>query len=129
MVRTWIHASHPARNPSQSVWWLRSLRVILTRTFAGAVGGSLSVPAAVSAGLAFSIYWRRRSSARRQMRDRERQGAQSFHSDVSGNPPSMHGLSLLVPRYFPGTIPAAPPPYVGPVDGSSVPTPVRFVIY
>jgi hypothetical protein len=64
----------------------------------------------------FSIYRRRRIAARRPMRDRDRQGeTQSFHSDVSGNPP-------LLPRYFPRTLSNAPPPYVGPAEESSVAT-------
>jgi hypothetical protein len=82
------------------------------------------VLATISACLAFSIYWRRRRSARRQMQDRERQvESQSSHSDVSGNSPSMRGPALFVPRYFPGTVPAAPPPYVTPAEGLSVPSP------
>jgi hypothetical protein len=68
-----------------------------------------------AACLEFNIHRRRRSGAQRQheMRDRDRQvDTQSFHSDVSGNP-------SLLPRYFP---PNAPPPYVGPAEGSSVAT-------
>jgi hypothetical protein len=70
-----------------------------------------------AACLEFSIYRRRRIAARRRpMRDRDRQGeTQSFHSDVSGNPP-------LLPRYFPRTLSNAPPPYVGPAEESSVTT-------
>lgn len=66
----------------------------------------------IAACLEFCIYRHRRSGARRQMRDRDRQ---SFHSDVSGDP-------SLLPRYFPSTASNAPPPYVGPADESSVAT-------
>ncbi|KAI0299050.1 hypothetical protein B0F90DRAFT_1858856 [Multifurca ochricompacta] len=94
-----------------------------TATFAGAVGGSVGVLAIISACLAFSIYRRRRLSAQRQLGDREHQfDAQSFHTHTSEDSPSMHGPAPFIPRYFPGTIPAAPPPYFGSVEGSSVPT-------
>jgi hypothetical protein len=69
-----------------------------------------------AACLEFSIYRRRRIVARRPMRDRNRQvETQSFHSDVSGNPP-------LLPRYFPRTLSNAPPPYAGPAEEPSVAT-------
>ncbi|KAH9031891.1 hypothetical protein EDB85DRAFT_2145827 [Lactarius pseudohatsudake] len=85
------------------------------QTFAGAVGGSVGVLAVISACVAISIYRRRRRSARQDLRDREYQSdAQSFHTDASDDPPSMQGPTPFVPRYFPGTVPLAPPPYIGP---------------
>ncbi|KAH9062645.1 hypothetical protein EDB83DRAFT_2385258 [Lactarius deliciosus] len=90
------------------------------QTFAGAVGGIVGVLAVISACVAISIYRRRRRSARRDLRDREQQSdAQSFHTDASDDPPSMQGPTPFIPRYFPGTVPLAPPPYIGPpsIDG------------
>ncbi|KAI9461945.1 hypothetical protein BJY52DRAFT_1185291 [Lactarius psammicola] len=96
------------------------------QTFAGAVGGSVGVLAVVSACVAISIFRRRRRSTRQHLQDRERQSdAQSFHTDASDDPPSMQGLAPFIPRYFPGTLPPAPPPYIGPtrMDG---PTPLSY---
>ncbi|KAI0255591.1 hypothetical protein BJV78DRAFT_1176946 [Lactifluus subvellereus] len=92
-------------------------------TFAGAVGGSVGVLATIAACLAFSIYRRRRRSARQQQQDRERQfDAQSFRTDASDDTSPMDGPALFIPRYFPGTVPLVPPPYVGPAEGSSLPS-------
>lgn len=87
------------------------------QTFAGAVGGSVGVLAVISTCLAISICRRRRRSTRRLLRDRERQSdAQSFHTDASDDPPSMEGPAPFIPRYFPGTVPVAPPPYITPAS-------------
>ncbi|KAH9003684.1 hypothetical protein EDB86DRAFT_2798741, partial [Lactarius hatsudake] len=84
------------------------------QTFAGVVGGIVGVLAVISACVAISICRRRRRSARQQLRDRELQSdAQSFHTDASDDPPSMQGPTPFIPRYFPGTVPLAPPPYIG----------------
>ena len=99
--------------------WLISLFIISqkkhnVRTFAGAVGGSVGVLAAVSTCLAISICRRRRRSARQHPRDREPQSdARSFHTDASEDPPEMQGPAPFTPRYFPGTTPLSPPPYTG----------------
>ncbi len=83
---------------------------------AGAVGGSIAVIVIFVACLEFCFFRPRRSISRRQMQDRDRQvETQSIHSDVSGNP-------SLLPRYFPRAPSNAPPPYVGPPEGSSVTT-------
>jgi hypothetical protein len=83
-------------------------------TVVGAVA-TIAVFVMFATCLGFSIHRRRRNDARRT-RDRDRQvETQSVHSDVSGYP-------SLLPRYFPGTQPTAPPPYVGPAEGSSVAT-------
>ncbi|KAH9056443.1 hypothetical protein EDB87DRAFT_1687441 [Lactarius vividus] len=90
------------------------------QTFAGAVGGSVGVLAVISACVAISICRRRRRSTRQHLRDRENQSdAQSFHTDASDDPPSMQGPTPFIPRYFPGTVPLAPPPYISPpsIDG------------
>ncbi|KAI0270583.1 hypothetical protein BC834DRAFT_521251 [Gloeopeniophorella convolvens] len=89
-------------------------------TFAGAVGGSVGVLAIISACLAFSIYRRRRRSAHRQ-RHEMGSDAQSFHTDASEDGPPMQGPAPFVPRYFPGTVPIAPPPYIGPADDPLLP--------
>lgn len=87
-----------------------------TRSIAAAVGGSIAVLLMFVTCLECSINRRRRILARRPMRNRGRQvGTQSFHSDVSGNPP-------VLPSYFPRTLSNAPPPYVGPAVESSVAT-------
>jgi hypothetical protein len=40
---------------------------------------------------------------------------------VSEDPPSMQGPAPFIPRYFPGTTPITPPPYIGPA-GSPIPS-------
>lgn len=78
--------------------------------------------AVVSTCVAFSIYRRRRRSTGQHSRDRERQSdAQSFHTDFSEDPPSMQGPAPFIPRYFPGTVPIAPPPYIDPA-GPPIPS-------
>jgi hypothetical protein len=80
------------------------------------------VLAAVSICLAINIYRRRRRSTEQHLRDGERQSdAQSFHTDVSEDPPSMQGPAPFIPRYFPGTIPLAPPSYISPA-GPHIPS-------
>ncbi|KAI0789276.1 hypothetical protein C8Q75DRAFT_807375 [Abortiporus biennis] len=91
-------------------------------TFAGAVGGSVGLLAVLALSLAFSIYRRRLHAKRRDRRSREARahgqhgsvtsfGADSFHTNASEDGPPMQGPAPFVPRYFPGTVPAAPPPY------------------
>ncbi|KAL0952876.1 hypothetical protein HGRIS_007095 [Hohenbuehelia grisea] len=77
-------------------------------TFAGAVGGSVGVLGVLALGIAISLIRRRRAAARRDRRDREA----SLHTNASEDSPPMQGPAPFVPRYFPGTVPAAPPPYV-----------------
>lgn len=100
-------------------------------TFAGAVGGSIGLLAVLSLSLAFSIYRRRILAKRRDRRLRQtgahaEQFRDSFHTDASEDGPPMQGPAPFVPRYFPGTIPAAPPPYVPSVspDSAEVTTPL-----
>lgn len=100
-------------------------------TFAGAVGGSIGLLAVLSLSLAFSIYRRRTLAKRRDRRLREAGGLaqnyrDSFHTDSSEDGPPMQGPAPFVPRYFPGTIPVAPPPYIPPVspDSAGVTTPL-----
>ncbi|EMD35196.1 hypothetical protein CERSUDRAFT_116666 [Gelatoporia subvermispora B] len=82
-------------------------------TFAGAVGGSIGLLSVLALSLAISIYRRRLAARRRDRRIREEQGyAESFHTDASDDGPPMSGPAPFVPRYFPGTMPTAPPPYV-----------------
>jgi hypothetical protein len=94
------------------------------QTYVGAVAGIFGVFATFSACLAFSIYRRRRRSALQELQDRERQsGAQSFRSSIaSDDAQSMHGPAPFTPRYFPGTVPVAPPPYVPSVSATSIPS-------
>ena len=138
IARTRVLVPHRARHPPQSELCLCSLhgschlqtylffpslcRVLISAqkhnigAIAGAVAGTITVFVMFAACLQFSIYRRRRNDARRQMQDRDRQvETQSVHSDVSGNP-------SLLPRYFPRSQSNAPPPYVGPVEESSVAT-------
>ncbi|KAH8077387.1 hypothetical protein BXZ70DRAFT_911353 [Cristinia sonorae] len=100
-------------------------------TFGGAVGGSVGLLAVLSLSLAFSIYRRRALARRRDRRLREMgEHAQnfrdSFHTDASEDGPPMEGPAPFVPRYFPGTVPVAPPPYLPPVspDSAEVTTPL-----
>jgi hypothetical protein len=135
IARTRILVPHKARHPPQSELCLLSLHnnchlqinlsplsmsihVLISahKHNIGTIGGvvaAITVFAMFAACLGFGIYRRRRNDARRRMRDRDRQvETQSVHSDVSGN-------SSLLPRYFP---PNAPPPYIGPAEGTSVAT-------
>lgn len=89
-------------------------------TFAGAVGGSVGVLAVFAAGLAISIYYRRVRSARRLRRERDNE---SLHTEGSEDSPRMHGPAPFVPRYFPGTVPTAPPPYIPSTSRSSLSSP------
>ncbi|KAI0075152.1 hypothetical protein K474DRAFT_1709220 [Panus rudis PR-1116 ss-1] len=86
-------------------------------TFAGAVGGSVGLLAVLAMSLALSLYRRRRAAARRDRRLRATRSevasiSESFHTDASEDGPPMQGPAPFVPRYFPGTVPVAPPPYV-----------------
>ncbi|KAL4257043.1 hypothetical protein AB1N83_012145 [Pleurotus pulmonarius] len=89
-------------------------------TFAGAVGGSVGVLAIFAAGLAISIYYRRVRSARRLRRERDNE---SLHTEGSEDSPRMYGPAPFVPRYFPGTVPTAPPPYIPTTSRSSLSSP------
>ncbi|THH30466.1 hypothetical protein EUX98_g3720 [Antrodiella citrinella] len=117
-----------APSPSVSATATKSHNIA---TFAGAVGGSVGLLAVLSLSLAFSIYRRRILAKRRDRRLRETgEHAQnfrdSFHTDASEDGPPMQGPAPFVPRYFPGTMPAAPPPYLPPVspDSAEVTTPL-----
>ncbi|KAA1466903.1 hypothetical protein DENSPDRAFT_876904 [Dentipellis sp. KUC8613] len=84
-------------------------------TFGGAVGGSVGLLAVIASCLALSIYRRRRRSALRQRRERHAYSSsdvESFHTDASEDGPPMQGPAPFIPRYFPGTVPVAPPPYI-----------------
>ncbi|KII90227.1 hypothetical protein PLICRDRAFT_40423 [Plicaturopsis crispa FD-325 SS-3] len=82
-------------------------------TFGGAVGGSFGVLTVLGLGLAFSIYRRRRISSRRERLRRQEEAEQNtLHTNDSEDGPPMQGPAPFVPRYFPGTVPTAPPPYV-----------------
>jgi len=94
-------------------------------TFAGAVGGSVGLLSLLAISLAFSIYRRKARSKRRDRNARaSRQSGEaasfteSFHTEASEDGPPMQGPAPFVPRYFPGTVPAAPPAYT-PSSGSS----------
>ncbi|KAI0311677.1 hypothetical protein OF83DRAFT_1177343 [Amylostereum chailletii] len=78
-----------------------------TETFAAAVGASLGVLSIVASCLALSIIRRRRRSAQRE---RELAAA----ADGAVPQMAMIGPAPFVPRFFPGTVPAHPPPYAGP---------------
>lgn len=90
-------------------------------TFGGAVGGSVGVLCVIAICLAASLIRRRRRSAKRDRRRNRRGGYASSDTEsyTSGggsialpeDGPQMQGPVGFVPRYFPGTVPAAPPPY------------------
>lgn len=119
-----MSSSAPSPSPSAS----KSHNIA---TFAGAVGGSVGLLAVLSICLAFSIY-RRRILARRRDRNLRETGGHaqqfrdSYHTDSSEDGPPMQGPAPFIPRYFPGTVPVAPPPYVLPVspDSAEVTTPL-----
>jgi hypothetical protein len=81
-------------------------------TFAGAVGGAIGFLALCSLGIAVSIIRRRVRAARRDRQWLERDTESDSGSTAGTRPPSMRGPAPFVPRYFPGTVPIAPPPYV-----------------
>ncbi|OCH87832.1 hypothetical protein OBBRIDRAFT_837056 [Obba rivulosa] len=86
-------------------------------TFAGAVGGSVGLLSVLALSVAISIYRRRLVARRRDRRLREERGyAESFHTDGSDDALPMSGPAPFVPRYFPGTVPTAPPPYIAAVS-------------
>ncbi|KZS95355.1 hypothetical protein SISNIDRAFT_464404 [Sistotremastrum niveocremeum HHB9708] len=72
-------------------------------TFAGAIGGTVGVLAALALGICLSIWRRRRNSQRRQRRELEEARL--------ANGPLMSGPAPFVPRYFPGSMAVEPPPY------------------
>ncbi|CAL1697696.1 unnamed protein product [Somion occarium] len=110
-------SSAPSTGPTQST--STSTKSHNVATFAGAVGGSVGLLAVLSLSLALSLYRRRRAA---QRRDRQYRAArtrrsdasigESFHTDASEDGPPMQGPAPFIPRYFPGTVPTAPPPYV-----------------
>jgi len=96
-------------------------------TFAGAVGGSIGLLSLLAFSLAFSIYRRRQKSKRRDQQTRAaRRGgdaaslSDSFHTDASEDGPPMQGPAPFVPRYFPGTVPAAPPAYTASSSSNNI---------
>ncbi|KAI0050755.1 hypothetical protein FA95DRAFT_1581004 [Auriscalpium vulgare] len=94
-------------------------------TFAGAVGGTVGVLGTIAFCVALSIIRRRRRSAKRlrhEHRDTVANDADSFHTDASEDGPPMQGPAPFIPRFFPGTVPVAPPPYI-PSRGSPTASP------
>ncbi|KAH8114826.1 hypothetical protein DFH11DRAFT_128048 [Phellopilus nigrolimitatus] len=106
-------------------------------TFAGAVGGSVGFLSVLALGLCISIRYRRRRARQRDRRihasfaetftardhgedgpDNEEESAFG-RSRVNGQPVMSQATPApFVPRYFPGSTPASPPPYVA--DGPSI---------
>ncbi|KAI5120245.1 hypothetical protein M0805_007549 [Coniferiporia weirii] len=111
-------------------------------TFAGAVGGSVGLLSVLAFGLCISIRYRRRRARQRERRDHgafaetftardhgafgpddDEEGSVFRRRSGVGAQPIMSqaGPALFVPRYFPGSTPASPPPYVA----ESPPVPVH----
>lgn len=90
-------------------------------TFAGAVGGSVGFLSVLALGLCISIRYRRRRARLREHRENNAY-AEVFTAHDHGNMeeaqlPSMSQArpGPFVPRYFPGSVPASPPPYIADV--------------
>lgn len=97
-------------------------------TFAGAVGGSVGFLGTLALGLCISIRYRRVRASRREARVRRMAYAEPFTAVDHGELPDdddeaqrsvrngatmrQAGPAPFVPRYFPGSTPASPPPYV-----------------
>lgn len=97
-------------------------------TFAGAVGGSVGFLSILALGLCISIRVRRRR-ARLRERTHHEAFAEVFTAHDHGNldepPPASMSQARpgpFVPRYFPGSVPASPPPYVAHPNAPPYPT-------
>ena len=106
-------------------------------TFVGAVGGSVGFLGALAFGLCISIRYRRVRASRREARERRMAYAEPFTAVDHGELPdddieqraSHNGATMrqagpapFVPRYFPGSTPASPPPYVAEGTGNVIAT-------
>ncbi|KIJ64343.1 hypothetical protein HYDPIDRAFT_112340 [Hydnomerulius pinastri MD-312] len=88
-------------------------------TFGLAIGFSVGVLALLGAGVAISLFRRRKIAERRDRLEREQHTA--IYANTNGPEIVMQGPAPFIPRYFPGTI--APHPDPPPYDPRDVPLP------